>query len=341
MKILKLFVMFLGVVCAEEISEVCLNPSFSDIIDVNIIGGKTAEHKYPFMGSLQRSGNHFCGASLIHPEWAMTAGHCVKTDDVKNLRLVFNQYNLRAKPMKYQTIRDVKEIKRHPQHYSLTNDIALLKIQAIQELRPVSLNRIKEYEAPGKKQRVIGWGYTKEGSGKLSNVLMQVDVPVVSETVCKNPYPNVNNQNICAGYNAGKKDSCSGDSGGPLFYITQNGMPSQTGIVSYGRGCARAGYYGVYTRVSYYLDWITGITGKLPELSLDVPKFKYYPNKKCRWSTGYIKKFKLGVNHCYTKCKELDNCAFFYINPNNKYCYLFNNRCKIQGKKKFKLYQML
>ena len=54
---------------------------------------------------------------------------------------------------------------------------------------------------------------------------------------------------ICAG-SAGK-DSCQGDSGGPL---TQAGL--LVGVVSWGEGCADEGYPGVYTEVSYFLDWI-------------------------------------------------------------------------------------
>ena len=55
----------------------------------------------------------------------------------------------------------------------------------------------------------------------------------------------------------GGVDACQGDSGGPLF--TQN--PSTLiGIVSWGYGCAAAGYPGVYTQVSYFIDFIKSVT---------------------------------------------------------------------------------
>ena len=110
----------------------------------------------------------------------------------------------------------------------------------------------------------MGWGYTKEGSGQTSNVLMEVDVPVVDQKRCKKSYSQVTQNQICAGYQKGGKDSCSGDSGGPLYFTQPNDVPLQTGIVSYGRGCARPDFYGVYTRVSSYIDWIFGETGSLP-----------------------------------------------------------------------------
>lgn len=42
-----------------------------------------------------------------------------------------------------------------------------------------------------------------------------------------------------------------GDSGGPLVCNKK-----LTGIVSWGKGCAEAGYPGVYTRIQQYIKWL-------------------------------------------------------------------------------------
>merc|ERR1712226_1435710 len=47
-----------------------------------------------------------------------------------------------------------------------------------------------------------------------------------------------------------------GDSGGPFFTNESPESRELIGIVSWGYGCARPGYPGVYTQVSYFVDWI-------------------------------------------------------------------------------------
>jgi len=73
---------------------------------------------------------------------------------------------------------------------------------------------------------------------------------------------------ICAGTTSGERDACNGDSGGPLFGKGSDGSLTQIGVVSWGEGpadanmaCGHANAYGVYTRVSNYLDWIKAKTG--------------------------------------------------------------------------------
>jgi len=60
---------------------------------------------------------------------------------------------------------------------------------------------------------------------------------------------------IC--YGEAGKDSCQGDSGGPIMCGANRTL---CGIVSWGRGCAREGFPGVYTETSYYDEWIRTAT---------------------------------------------------------------------------------
>ena len=55
-------------------------------------------------------------------------------------------------------------------------------------------------------------------------------------------------------------DTCQGDSGGPLMMYTASRQWVLVGVTSYGIGCARTGYAGVYTRVAAYQSWIATTT---------------------------------------------------------------------------------
>ncbi|XP_026477693.1 venom serine protease Bi-VSP-like [Ctenocephalides felis] len=104
-----------------------------------------------------------------------------------------------------------------------------------------------------------GWGSTQYG-GATSSILQEVMLPAVTTEKCQNAYsafPNkiIDERVICAGYEQGGKDACSGDSGGPLFWPVRV-VYFLIGIVSYGYRCAEPGFPGVYTRVSAYMPWI-------------------------------------------------------------------------------------
>lgn len=100
---------------------------------------------------------------------------------------------------------------------------------------------------------------------KASNVKLQVWLPVVNSEDCNRIYGekriSIGNGQLCAGGVEGK-DSCIGDSGGPLM---STGISSRdgraryfvAGVVSFGpESCGTKDWPGVYTRVSHYTDWI-------------------------------------------------------------------------------------
>ena len=91
--------------------------------------------------------------------------------------------------------------------------------------------------------------------------LRQAQVPIVDIPTCDENYDQVNNigidnSQVCAGL--GDRDSCSGDSGGPMLSSElNNGRWSVIGITSFGVKCGDPRFPGVYTRVDQYLDWIS------------------------------------------------------------------------------------
>ncbi|VEL35340.1 unnamed protein product [Protopolystoma xenopodis] len=43
----------------------------------NIFGGLNPEaNEYPWLVSLKVHGRHFCGGSILHAKWVITASHC-------------------------------------------------------------------------------------------------------------------------------------------------------------------------------------------------------------------------------------------------------------------------
>lgn len=107
---------------------------------------------------------------------------------------------------------------------------------------------------------VSGWGQLLD-RGATAIQLMAIDVPRVMTQDCQEKSrrregsPTITENMFCAGYLDGSKDACQGDSGGPHATKFQ-GTWYLTGIVSWGEGCANEGHFGVYTRVSQYIEWM-------------------------------------------------------------------------------------
>lgn len=223
------------------------------MLDGRIVGGRPVDiGEYPHQISMQYYGSHRCGGSIIKPNVILTAAHCVDGVSPRNLKVRAGSSFHNSGGQLIQ----VSEIRQHEKYnpYNIDYDIAIMildtPVQVSAKSAPVELN-VNAMNG-GENARISGWGATREG-GSIPRQLQAVDIKIVDQATCQKQYGStqITDRMLCGGVNGGGKDSCQGDSGGPLIV---NGQ--QAGVVSWGAGCARPSYSGVYANVQNLLPWI-------------------------------------------------------------------------------------
>jgi secreted trypsin-like serine protease len=178
------------------------------------------------------------GAVLIGPKLVLSAAHCANAD---------TRFRVGA----WEGVSDGYEVsitkKIVHEDYSsggFDHDIVLFQIQ---DEAPHDYIRLKKEEVTGGQFTVIGFGDTDMGPGmSLSSELNEVELEYVDSDTCDRGHGgngDVTDDMLCA-IGSGK-DSCIGDSGGPLFIRGSTAADDElVGLVSWGRGCALSGYAG-------------------------------------------------------------------------------------------------
>ncbi|XP_051994792.1 trypsin isoform X6 [Xyrauchen texanus] len=238
-----------------------------------IVGGQDAsEGAWPWQVSIQSARGHFCGGSLINKDWVLSAAHCFQSIYWNTITIYLGRQSQVSGSNPNEVSRRVSQIINHPNYNnpSNDNDIALVQLSSSvtfsDYIKPVCLAAAGSIFGAGTASWVTGWGTLNSGDTQLPNILQEVKIPIVSNSDCDNAYGGgITNNMICAGLlNQGGKDSCQDDSGGPM--VSKNGsLWIQSGIVSFGIGCADPSFPGVYARVSQYQNWINSyITSNQP-----------------------------------------------------------------------------
>jgi len=222
--------------------------------------------------------SHLCGATLIHQNWVITAGHCIeesglmieKSNPGDKWSVVLGMQSLnREEEDQVRVYSDFVEV--HPDYdFSVITvaDVALVKlsegISFTEYIQPVCLSSTK---TPSHSETcfVSGWGFTTgDKKGGISNELLYGKIPVVGFSECQQTGPWYKllrpEHHMCAGELAENSvDSCGGDSGGPMV-CRLDGVPDRfylAAVTSFGfTDCGEAGHLGIYAKMMNYVEWV-------------------------------------------------------------------------------------
>ncbi|XP_042550957.1 serine protease 48-like [Dipodomys spectabilis] len=261
----------------KDLQSVCGQPVFSSHI---ISGQDAAIRRWSWQVSLHLDRAPICGGSLISKNWILTAAHCLPKTSAYSYTVWLG--SLKADASNKGKVYYVSRIIVHPKYDGSNADIALLRLSSqvtfSAEILPICLpSTSKRLKIPASCW-VTGWGLVKENAGENGQrqrlfptsswlfyisflSLQEAEVPVFTRQECEQLYNPIGiflpalesvikEDMICAGDIINKKDSCKGDSGGPLSCHI-GGIWIQIGVVSWGVQCGQR-LPGVYTSVFYY-----------------------------------------------------------------------------------------
>lgn len=252
-----------------------------------IVNGSDASiSNYPSFASLfYRNGgmystSPYCGATMINDQYVLTAAHCIYDDNNLMLYTVvapqledksyfLSNQQSRAQAFYYPDNYQDSEIELWP------NDIAIIKLETplmISDYSALLNSTINNAFSSMDTYKTIGHGYI-EGNVPSGSRLLETDLNYVSTATCQAVFGSkITSSQLCfdgaldGNY---KNSTCSGDSGGPVYWL-HGSQYIQIGITSFGPsicGNKDINVTSIFTDVYDYRGWITRVIN-----GLEVPK---------------------------------------------------------------------